>query len=474
MVLAMGVGLMAQAGDLRDDLWFFADFDRQMGVAQYQLMQLPPEERELVGPAVVALQSAVVGAADLSCGRANSHESLMPGGDFVCKVLGLACAFALPSGSMPDPQEELRAVARELRADLVRVAADTKRPFGEGVRITMPSAGTYYGLWPDDWLFPNKLVPELLSDAEAKALFRFLTDNLADLPQLPDRIEPSGHCVFQPGAENRPHGKRMPAHLPAAWLRLVRHLRDRTGDTAFVERWRGVIARSIDQLRFEDGLPSLAEDQVGFGFFDTVALQGQDLMCSVVLWKAFADAEPLFGGELGAKCRGLAEGIRANIVRLRASEGWYLSDSLGCRQFSPWSNGILYSSGLVGEADRRAIRERIWADRGKLVKFGMVRHAPEVWRKMKPVWAGGEGSYMNGGYWSVGTAYAFAALYDRDPAYAAALAREMLENLRKTDYAEWVNAERSQQGAHKFLMGLALPLAAIEAVLGGSDLISYF
>lgn len=41
-------------------------------------------------------------------------------------------------------------------------------------------------------------------------------------------------------------------------------------------RWRGVIARSIDQLRFEDGLPSLAEDQVGFGFFDTVALQGQD------------------------------------------------------------------------------------------------------------------------------------------------------------------------------------------------------
>ena len=390
------------------------------------------------------------------------------------KVFGLLSAFALAGCATSGPREELRAVARELRADLVRVAADTKKPFGEGVLITMPSAGTYYGLWPDDWLFPNKLAPELLSDAEAKTLFRFLTDNIAALLQLPDRIEPSGHCVFQPGAENCPHGKRMPAHLPAAWIRLVRHLRDRTGDMALVERWRGVIARSIDQLRFEDGLPFLAEDQVGFGFFDTVALQGQDLMCSVVLYKAFADAETLFGGELGAKCRGLADGIRANIVRLRTPEGWYQSDSLGCRQFSPWSNGILYSSGLVGEADRRAIRERVWADRAKLVKFGMVRHAPDAWRKMKPVWTGGEGTYMNGGYWSVGTAYAFAALYDRDPASAAALAREMLENLRRTDYAEWVDAERSRQGAHKFLMGLALPLAAIEAVLEGRDLIAYF
>ena len=390
------------------------------------------------------------------------------------KLLGLACALVLAGCATTGPREELRAVARELRADLVRIAADTKQPFGEGILITMPSAGTYYGLWPDDWLFPNKLAPELLSDAEAKALFRFLTDHIADLPQLPDRIEPSGHSVFQPGAENRPHGTLMPAHLPAAWIRLVRYLRDRTGDAALLERWRGVIARSVDKLRFEDGLPSLSADQVGFGFFDTVALEGQDLMCSVVLCKAFADAEPLFSGELGRRCRALADGIRANIVRLRAPDGWYLSDSHGCRQFSPWSNGILYSSGLIDEADRRAIRDRLWAARDKLVKFGMVRHAPEAWRKMKPVWTDGEGTYMNGGYWSVGTAYAFAALYDRDPAAAAAMAREMLENLRRTDYAEWVSADRTKQGAHKFMMGLALPLAAIEAVLEDRDLMTYF
>ena len=389
---------------------------------------------------------------------------------------GAAVWLSVGCATATDPREELRAVARELRGDLVRIAANTKCRFGAGVRVTMPSAGSYYGLWPDDWLFPNKIAPELLSDVEAKELFRFLTDNISDLPQLPDRIEPSGHCVFQPGAEGNPHGKLMPAHLPAAWIRLVRYLHGRTGDSALKERWRGVVSRSIAQLRFEDGLPFLSttESQVGFGFFDTVALQGQDLMCSVVLFKAFADAEELFGGELGAKCRALAEGIRANIVRLRTPNGWYLSDSLGCRQFSPWSNGLLYSSGLVGEEDRRAIREHIWNSRDKLVKYGMVRHAPEPWRKMKAVWTDGEGVYMNGGYWSVGTAYAFAALYDRDPARAVALAREMLENLRKTDYAEWIGVSRSRQGAHKFLMGLALPLAAIEAVLEGRALISYF
>ena len=393
-------------------------------------------------------------------------------------ALLLACMVGQrgEASSAAGPREELRTVARELRADLVRIAAETKRRFGEGLFVTMPSAGTYYGLWPDDWLFANKLAPELLSDDEARTLFRFLTDRIEDLPQLPDRIEPSGHCVFQPGAEDHPHGTLMPAHLPAAWIRLVRYLRDRTGDRALVERWRGVVARSVDRLRFEEGLPFLSdtESQVGFGFFDTVALEGQDLMCATVLHKAFSDAEALFGGELGAKCRRFADGIRANVVRLRSPEGWYLSDSIGCRQFSPWSNGLLYSSGLVGETDRRAIRERIWSARDAVVRFGMVRHALEPWRKMKPVWTAGEGTYMNGGYWSVGTAFAFAALYDRDPSYAAALAREMLENLRRTDFAEWVDGERSRQGAHKFLMGLALPLAAIEAVLADGSLISYF
>ena len=387
----------------------------------------------------------------------------------------LGCAACPPARSL-EPDAELAAIARELRVELGRAAAAAKRPFGEGLSVTMPSDGTYYGLWPDDWYFPNALLPALLSDADAKTLFEFLTVHIENLDQLPDRIEPSGHCVFQPGAESHPHGTLMPAHLPAAWIRLVKHLYARTADEALKNRWRGVIGRSVAKLRFEGGLPYLSdtESQVGFGFFDTVALQGNDLMCSVVLEKAFADAATLFGGELGERCRTLADGIRANIRRLRSPEGWYLSDSVGCRQFSPWSNGLLYSSGLVGEEDRLAIRERIWADRDKLVKFGMVRHAPEAWRKMKPVWTSGEGAYMNGGYWSVGTAYAFAALYDRDPAAAAAIAREMLANLRKTDFAEWVSSDLSRQGAHKFLMGIALPLAAIESTIRGRSLFDWF
>ncbi len=36
-----------------------ADNSRPMGVAQYQLMQLPPEERELVGPAVARVEAAI-------------------------------------------------------------------------------------------------------------------------------------------------------------------------------------------------------------------------------------------------------------------------------------------------------------------------------------------------------------------------------------------------------------------------------
>lgn len=392
-------------------------------------------------------------------------------------LTALTALAARPAPSAADDRE-LAAVEAELRAELKRLAAETKVAFGDGLRVSQPSApGHYRGLWPDDWYFPHKVLPELISDVEARRLFAFLTDHIERAPVLPDRIEPDGHLVFQPGAESRPHGKLMPVHLPAAWLRLVRYLHGRTGDTALKERWRGVIDRSVDKLVLRDGLPFVSdvEPQVAFGFYDTVGLQGNELMTSVVLEKGLRHAVPLFGGDLGRKCAAIADSIAARIVRLRSAEGWYLSDTIGCRQFSAWSNGLLYGAGYLPAADRTRIREAIWARRGELALRGQVRHAAEPWRRMNPVWQGRPvGTYMNGGYWAVGTAYALKALYDRDRGFALATLRAMLADLRKTDFAEWTDAEGTRLGARKFLMSAALPLAAVRAILRGGDLLDEF
>lgn len=389
-----------------------------------------------------------------------------------------AAAVALSVGAEPSDDRILSALENELRGELKRLAAETKVEFGDGLWVSQPSApGHYCGLWPDDWYFPHKAMPELISDDEAKQLFEFLTVHIENAPVLPDRIESGGHLVFQPGSESRPHGRLMPMHLPAAWLRLVRYLYERTGDVGLKERWRGVIGRSVDRLVFRDGLPfvSDAEPQVAFGFYDTVGLQGNELMTSVVLERGLRHAGPLFGGNLGRKCAALADGIAAHITALRSAEGWYLSDTIGCRQLSAWSNGLLYGAGYLPQADRARIRETLWTKRGELVFRGQVRHAAEPWRLMNPVWKDRpSGTYMDGGYWAVGTACTFAAFYDLNHEYAIQMLRDMLVDLRRTNFAEWTNAGGDRLGACKFLMSVALPLVAVRAVRSGGSLLDEF
>lgn len=372
--------------------------------------------------------------------------------------------------------EALSEIDSELWGELLRLCQLTRRKWVDGLVVTQPSVGTYRGFWPDDWYFPNLMVSSLLSNGDASRLFSLLTLRVAEKRILPDRLDEQGHCIFQPGAINRPHGVLMPAHLPAAWFRVVKYLFARTGDSKLKELWVGVFNRSLDALCFKDGLVYLSDTvpQVGFGFFDAVGLQGHDLMCSVLLEKALREMAVFFGGEFGARCGKLAAGIRSGIGLLRTTEGWYLSDTVGCRQFSPWSNGLLYGSDMIDEGERDAIRAYFLRVLPKIRKFGMIRHSSKFWNRMNPVCRKGVGTYMNGGYWSVGTAFVLQMLYDSDRNAAVLMLRDMLEALRKCDFAEWVDDDFRRFGAQKFLMGVAMPLAAAECILKGRKLIDIF
>ena len=373
--------------------------------------------------------------------------------------------------------EKLLDLKRELEKDLKQITEHILKPFGDGFKITQPSANDfYYGFWPDDWFFPTISSDALLSDEDARRLFKFLTENIVDLPVFPDRIEPSGHCVFQPGLEDSPHGRLMPVHLPAAWFRVVKYLYERTGDEALKNRWLGISQRSVNQLVFKGGLPfvSDAEPQVAFAFFDTVGISGNDLMCSVVLEKGFREANELFGGQFGKDCLEKAKSIRENIFKLKTEDGYYTSDTLGCKQFSPWANGLLYGTDYITDKEKEGIRKYAYAHRDELIKYGMVKHVLGFWNKMNPIWTGGEGIYMNGGYWPVGTAYALKMFYDEDKQFALELLQEMVDNMRKTDFPEWTDDKCERFGAKKFVMSIALPLSAINAILEGKNLIDKF
>lgn len=369
-----------------------------------------------------------------------------------------------------------------LESMMEECAREDTRNFAGGIPVIQPAySDFYFGLWPDDYYFPVKICPRLLSDETAEKLFSFLTEHVAGQEVLPDRVEESGHCVFQPGLENSPHGRLMPLHLPAAWARLVTYLYERTGSVAERNAWAGIFARSFERVRFENGLPFLADDefQVGFGFFDTVGLQGNDLMSAVVLKRGYERAAELFQEVLPAQkisaWRSAAASIAEHLKRLLSPEGWFFSDSAGCRQFSAWPNGLIYGEKYLSAKVKEGIRTKIWAERDTLIFRGMTRqNADRCWRQMNPIWTSPTGIYMDGGFWAVGTGYILRCLADTDEKFARRTVEEMIDNLAKLDCPEWIDADAGRTGGKKFMMSLAIPLGAVRAIEGNTELIELF
>lgn len=359
-------------------------------------------------------------------------------------------------------------------------SADTKNFEGEIPVIQPAYSDFYFGLWPDDYYFPVKTSPGLLSDETANKLFCFLTEHVASQAVFPDRIEESGHCVFQPGREDSPHGRLMPMHLPAAWARLVSYLYERTGNRANLDKWSRIFCRSFEQVRLEAGLPYLADNefQVGFGFFDTVGLQGNDLMSSIVLKRGYERAAKLFQTALPERAiawQKCAVDIAENIWRLQSDEGWFLSDSVGCRQFSAWPNGLIYGEDYLSKETKEQIRAKIWAERETLICRGMTRqNADSKWKQMNLVWSFSTGVYMDGGYWAVGTGYILRCLADSDENFARRTVEEMIDSLSAMDFPEWMDAKAERFGGKKFMMSLAIPLAAVRAIENDTQLVELF
>ncbi len=88
------------------------------------------------------------------------------------------------------------------------------------------------------------------------------------------------------------------------------------------------------------------ELQVAFGFFDTVGLMGNELMTAVFLMHGYKNAAELFDG-ISPKTRikewyAHAESIKNNLDILFNKEGGYhVSDTVSCRQFNAWGNGLM-------------------------------------------------------------------------------------------------------------------------------------
>ncbi len=124
----------------------------------------------------------------------------------------------------------------------------------------------------------------------------------------------------------------------------------------------------------------------------------------------------------------------------------------------------------IPENRKESLKDEILKRKDVLFECGMCRHTDSWWNKMNPIWTGSRGHYMDGGHWSVGTGFVITAIFDRNPDEAIKILSDCAEGLEKFDKPEWISRDHTAFGGRQFMMGIAMPLLAIEGILNGKML----
>lgn len=133
-----------------------------------------------------------------------------------------------------------------------------------------------------------------------------------------------------------------------------------------------------------------------------------------------------------------------------------------------WANGLVCS--LTTSEQQKKIA-RFYSNQSSVIfQKGCTRQiAEEGWQ------GNGAGtSYQNGGFWATGTGYVLPLLARENPELALRLADELVENLPRFEFAEYLNGDGSPGGPRGFLASVALPLIGVRSIIANQPLLELF
>lgn len=338
---------------------------------------------------------------------------------------------------------------------------------------------TYRGIWPDDFLYPMLINPGMYNRKKLNDIAAFLTDSIVGLDCFPDRIESDGMPVMVPGPLQHPQGHSMPLHLPGAWIRLIDYLEKWGAIIPRKEAWGRVFQRSMEMVPFSCGL-AYNDPQypgVGFGFHDTEAITGFVLISSMDLYFGLKRAIRLFAGHVKESWitywKQIAQRVPDNLYRLYDKrQGAFFAGSKDCRQVDVWGNGLAYW--MVAPDIQKGIVRYFLRNRELIFNGGFTRQITESGGWQRHLVDGKAGSYVNGGFWSVGTGWVLPAIANQDRYLAAEIGNEMVDTLIKNNFREWIAKDGTGGGASGFVTSVAVPMMGLKAIIENKPFSNFF
>ena len=366
---------------------------------------------------------------------------------------------------------------------------DRQGPNRTGLSLITPG-GRYPALWTRD--FAMSLDCGLIPPADILAHLRLIlacqhgpqerrlsSGGLVPAFAIPDHVTLQGGAVFFPGTYSAgedqgapPWGPLPPIDNHFYVVHVAHALWHATDDAGFLAEpleGRSILERLALAFDSPASDPSTGaavthpgRRAVGFGFHDTVRLEGALAFATLLRYRAALQLVDLCGAAGRARPAptgspagwpSAAEGyvrtartIEASLLRVfgdaRHEDGWLRAATRVGRQPDVWATLFALHLGVLpGAAARRARRTVAAAVRapGHTVEYeGAVRHVPSN-RFYRPdqCWeAGGSRvhTYQSGAFWHTPTGWLVEALQAEDPALARDVCARALAHLRREDF----------------------------------------
>ncbi len=387
---------------------------------------------------------------------------------FAFIAIPLATLFcAVVEAREPQTVEECTAWLQNKSKEMIPAS---RRAMKDGTAAFPPQVGGGYdAFWLRDYAYMVEGCNEAFNNKELTDACRvFLGGQRADGACV-DCIKFDGTPIYKPGMGGM--GDHPVADGSQFTVAVVWQAYQRTKDAALAKQCADQLIKALNAVPRNpaNGLVQIKPggyDRCPYGFTDTVRKQGDELFTSLLYCEASRQLADLLDAaqrpDDAKHWRAEADRTAASIrtVFWDANVGLFRAATVQCKEPDLWGSAYAVYLGVASKEQAATVARYFKQHYSEIVCRGQIRHLPGgvYWEAACP-----KDEYQNGGFWATPTGWFVYTLDLVDSTLADRIVFELVRELRRNGYAEWVFGEK--RGVQNYLANVALPIAGIQKML---------